>query len=77
MLGIKRGTNEQRQGPDRKSAKNCRILILVPGHLSLVALSSLYEERKKVTSGSLLIVEWKMEVGGIECFGQIVVNRAD
>lgn len=47
MLGIKRGTSEQCQGPDRKGAKIFRILVLVPGHLSLVALSSLSAEREK------------------------------
>lgn len=62
MLGIKRGTSEQRQGPDRKGAKNCRILILVPGHLSLVALSSLYAERKK--GDFRKFVNSRMENGG-------------
>lgn len=66
-----------RGGPDRKGATVCRILGLVPGHLSLVALSSRFAERKNVVAGSLLIVEWKMEVSGIDYFGQIVVNIAD
>lgn len=75
--GSRGGMSEQCQGPDRKGATVCRILGLVPGHLSLVALSSRYAERKKVVVGSLLIVEWKMEVSGIDCFSQIVVNIAD